>query len=355
MSISSPVTTSNKRSISSPRSRTPRRNVRRDYFSNLPPEVFSEIMSHVDNSENGTDLRTWKQISRVSKRIRSLCIKLGLFSHVSLTPRHGTGTVLEFYTFLKSNKFLPASIYSLTIDTYLLLPKTPRFSHLYRVLQELPELTTLRLRGTERAELIKGGPLLIEDGLLHSTLSSRKYLKKLRRLVIENVVITRTIMNIICALPVYQSLDIVECAMITTGPCAPAIPAFKIKSCILALNLSMSRRSCSELYYALRLSKLARSLTFLSFSSERSLLHFLLDPELLFPALKTLLCKVRGPRLSKILPEDTSIMFRHKLLNFVWVLTDYPKDLKTQLRSIFARVISLSLVCPNFPDSYNKI
>jgi hypothetical protein len=246
---------------------------RSDYLSRLPFELFLLILSYVLDAASPRTIPTLKRLSRVNKNLRVACIAAGLFTNVSLTMRQGYCVVIDFFRFLGFNKDVALSIKSLTIDSRLLLSTNASSSPVANILRRLSELTTLRITGTDRSELVKGGNFALEDGAFFKILTSGGHLRNLRRLEIHNLRVTRILIDIIAALPSYVDLDLSD-SVIQDGLSIRHLSRDSWKPKVTKFSLSYSERrpgsNMENLFRWLRLSNIGRNIAYLSLGTDQT-------------------------------------------------------------------------------------
>ena len=202
----------NRRSRLPPRRRTPRRPTGKDYLSGLPLELFVPIVKYTIDNTSSKPLASLKSLSSCNKTIRAKCISSGLFQSLLVTLHRGPSTIRLIHQRFLLKTIPTFSIHSLTITEYI-IGECP--AELARLLQLLPQLRTLRIKGNRQTESsfswdslppLKCGRLVSFNSLLYKTLSSKSRLRALDCLEIIDCSITQVLIDVIAAIRSYTRL-----------------------------------------------------------------------------------------------------------------------------------------------------
>ena len=202
----------NRRTRLPPRRRTPRRPTGKDYLSGLPLELFVPIVKYTIDNTSSKPLASLKSLSSCNKTIRAKCISSGLFQSLLVTLHRGPSTIRSIHQRLLLKTIPTFSIHSLTITEYI-IGECP--AELARLLQLLPQLRTLRIKGNRQTESsfswdslppLKCGRLVSFNSLLYKTLSSKSRLRALECLEIIDCSITQVLIDVIAAIRSYTRL-----------------------------------------------------------------------------------------------------------------------------------------------------
>lgn len=172
----------------------------KDVLSTLPFEVFSMITHNAIDPSTYEPLSTLKSLSQVNKQIREYCIAWGLFKSFLVTRDSGLDSLALISSFL-SNPHIAQRIQTLTLhDTIIGDSATASPSALSDLLQQVPQLRTLRIKGLPNSELLSQSRLVTVNGLLYETLSSGRYLTNLRKIELFDFTLTQYTADIVSAM-----------------------------------------------------------------------------------------------------------------------------------------------------------
>lgn len=284
-----------------------------DYFSSLPTEIHLQIASYIHDNHSSSLIN----LSKVSKKLRSICITTGLFRQVCLTPRRVSDVLFKFNGFLYRNRDIAATVEILAIDGRLFLGTSLHPSPLSNVLQRLPELRTLRVFGVWGSVLVNRGPLSTEDRRLYRTLTSGKYLRKLKRIELEDMAITRIFRDIVVVIPGYDTLSLSECWC----PSSRSLLHIPGKVSKLDLHNTCLTYAPSGICQWIKGSHMGRTVTYLAIHNEHFLRQWIQPTSLswktVFPKLHTLYCE-QSASSTWLEPPGFPPVPPIIILNFVW-------------------------------------